>query len=72
MTGAIKYTPYFQLSLSSFDKFLTFAVNIFGSNNDIKIINNFFQYLIKNFPYNHITTTLKTMHKIKQLPMILF
>lgn len=50
MTGAIKYTPYFQLSLSSFDEFLTFAVNIFGSNNDIKIINNFFSILDKELP----------------------
>lgn len=50
LTGAIKYTPYFQLSLSSFDDLLTFSVNIFGSNNDIKIINNFFSVFDKEFP----------------------
>ncbi len=48
VTAAIKYQPYFQLSFSSFDDTMTFSVSFFGSEDDRKLANIFFQRLKTN------------------------
>ena len=34
LTGAIKYSPYFQISVSSFDQMLTLSCNLYGTASD--------------------------------------
>lgn len=34
MTGSIKYNPYFQLAVSTFDNEVTFSVNFYGTQSD--------------------------------------
>lgn len=41
MTGSIKYIPNFQVSLTTFDDQATLCVNLYGTQNDRKIIIDF-------------------------------
>ncbi len=50
VTGSIKYPPYFQLALTSFDDAITFSINLYGSENDREQINNFFNILDDELP----------------------
>jgi NRPS condensation-like uncharacterized protein len=34
LTGAVKYSPYFQVSVSSFDQTLTLSCNLYGTSSD--------------------------------------
>ena len=34
MTGAVKYVPYFQITVSSFDEICTLSCNMYGTGND--------------------------------------
>ncbi len=49
-SGSIKYQPYFQLSLSSYDGELTLGVNVLGSNNDRDCILSFLGELEAELP----------------------
>lgn len=50
MSGSIKYPPYFQLSLSSYNNTMTFSVNLYGNSEDEKIIKYFFDLLEAELP----------------------
>lgn len=41
MTGSIKYSPYFQMAISTFDNQATLSVNLYGTSFDRKIISDF-------------------------------
>ncbi len=41
MTGSIKYIPYFQLALSTFDDEVTFSINLYGTQSDRAKISSF-------------------------------
>jgi NRPS condensation-like uncharacterized protein len=41
ITGSIKYPPYFQLALTSFNDTITFSVNLYGSEEDREFIQKF-------------------------------
>ena len=45
MTGSIKYPPYFQLALSTFNNTITFSVNLYGSEYDRELIQKFLAIL---------------------------
>lgn len=49
-TGSIKYQPYFQLSVSSYDGELTLGVNLLGSNSDRDGILSFFDEMEAELP----------------------
>jgi len=40
-TGSIKYPPYFQLALTSFNNAITFSVSLYGSEDDREFIQKF-------------------------------
>jgi len=42
VTGSIKYPPYFQLALTSYNNSITFTVNLYASEIDIDLIHKFF------------------------------
>ena len=42
MCGSIKYRPYFQLSVSTFKDIMTLCVNLYGDDNDRRILTDFF------------------------------
>ncbi|GFZ33760.1 siderophore synthetase [Clostridium zeae] len=50
MCGSIKYAPYFQLALSSFDNTITLTVNLFGDMNDQLAVNDFLQQIVDELP----------------------
>jgi NRPS condensation-like uncharacterized protein len=50
MTGSIKYAPYFQLALSTFDNEVTFSVNFHGTQADKEKITLFLEKLDKELP----------------------
>ncbi|HWP96989.1 MAG TPA: hypothetical protein VN426_09060 [Syntrophomonadaceae bacterium] len=50
VTGSIKYPPYFQIALSSFDESITFTVNLYGSQEDKERIENFLQMVVDELP----------------------
>jgi NRPS condensation-like uncharacterized protein len=47
MTGSIKYIPNFQVSLTTFDNQATLCVNLYGTQNDRKIIIDFLDDLMQ-------------------------
>ena len=47
ITGSIKYPPYFQLALTTFNNSITFSVNLYGSQDDADLIQKFFVLLVK-------------------------
>jgi NRPS condensation-like uncharacterized protein len=50
MCGSIKYAPYFQLALSSFDDTITLTVNLFGDMNDKEAVNDFLLQIVAELP----------------------
>ena len=52
MTGSIKYPPYFQLALSSFNNTITFSINLYGSERDREFIRKFFEILDQELLFN--------------------
>lgn len=50
MCGSIKYAPYFQLALSSFDDTITLTVNLFGDRNDQEAVNDFLLQIVDELP----------------------
>lgn len=50
MCGSIKYAPYFQLALSSFDDTMTLTVNLFGNKNDQVAVNDFLLQIVDELP----------------------
>ncbi|MBK1810204.1 siderophore synthetase [Clostridium sp. YIM B02505] len=50
MCGSIKYTPYFQLALSSFDDTITLTVNLFGNMNDQVAVSDFLKQVVDELP----------------------
>lgn len=50
ITGSVKYQPYFQLALTSFNDSITFSINLYGSVNDREQIENFFRILDDELP----------------------
>lgn len=46
MTGSVKYSPYFQLAVSTFDNKPVLSVNLFGSENDRVKISSFLDKVI--------------------------
>ena len=50
LCGSIKYKPYFQLALSSFDGELTLSVNLLGSNSDRDRIQSLFDEIEDELP----------------------
>lgn len=47
MTGSIKYSPYFQLAISTFDDQATLSVNLYGTQSDRNIISSFLNKLVQ-------------------------
>ena len=47
-TGAVKGKPYMQLALTTFEGEVTFSIAITGNERDEKIVNDFFDVLLKN------------------------
>lgn len=45
ITGSIKYPPYFQLALTTYNNSITFSVNLYGSKDDMDLIQKFFVLL---------------------------
>ncbi len=45
MTGSIKYPPYFQLALTTFNDTITFSVNLYGSESDRESVRKLFGLL---------------------------
>ena len=50
ITGSIKYYPYFQLALTSFNDSITFTISIYGKERDRQQILNFFSLLDYELP----------------------
>jgi NRPS condensation-like uncharacterized protein len=50
ITGSIKYPPYFQLALTTFNNSITFSVNLYGSKDDAGLIQKFFILLDDELP----------------------
>jgi NRPS condensation-like uncharacterized protein len=50
LCGSIKYKPYFQLAMSSYDGELTLSVNLYGSANDRDRIISFFDLIDTELP----------------------
>ena len=46
MTGSIKYNPYFQLAISTFDNVATLSVNLYGTQSDKNKVNIFLDKFI--------------------------
>jgi len=47
MTGSIKYSPYFQLAISTFDDQVTLSVNLYGTQSDRNTISFFLDKLVQ-------------------------
>ena len=47
-TGAVKGKPYMQLALTTFEGEVTFSIAITGNERDEKVVNDFFDVLLKN------------------------
>lgn len=52
MTGSIKYSPYFQISLSTFDDEATLCANFRGSQKDRLIITRFLNDFVAELQRN--------------------
>lgn len=46
MTGSIKYTPYFQLAVSTFDDQATLSVNLYGTQSDRYKVSRFLDGIV--------------------------
>ncbi|WP_236886661.1 hypothetical protein [Clostridium beijerinckii] len=46
MTGSIKYDPYFQLAISTFNNVATLSVNLYGTQSDKNKVNIFLDKFI--------------------------
>ena len=47
-TGAVKGKPYMQLALTTFEGEVTFSIAITGNEDDVKIVDRFFDVLLGN------------------------
>lgn len=47
MTGSIKYSPYFQLAISTFDDQATLSINLYGTQSDRNTISFFLDKLVQ-------------------------
>ncbi|MNP48789.1 hypothetical protein D3C76_1429300 [compost metagenome] len=47
MTGSIKYSPYFQLAISTFDNQAILSVNLYGTQSDRNTISFFLDKLVQ-------------------------
>lgn len=54
MTGSIKYVPYFQLSISTFNDEAVLCVNLYGTQSDKLLISRFLNYFIAELEENII------------------
>ena len=54
LTGSIKYNPYFQLALTTFDDEITFSVNFYGTQNDRDRIEDFLSLVEAELPESGI------------------
>lgn len=50
MFGSMKYKPYFQLALTSYNNIMTFTVNLYGNSKDKENIESFFSLLDEELP----------------------
>ncbi|WP_139692986.1 condensation domain-containing protein [Sporolactobacillus terrae] len=50
ISGSIKYAPYFQIAVTTFQKRMTFATNFYGTNEDKACIDSFITNLINHLP----------------------
>lgn len=50
MFGSMKYKPYFQLALTSYNNIMTFTVNLYGNSKDKENVESFFTLLDKELP----------------------
>jgi NRPS condensation-like uncharacterized protein len=50
ITGSIKYAPYFQLALSTYDDMVTFSINFCGTKTDSEKITLFLEKLDQELP----------------------
>lgn len=50
MFGSMKYKPYFQLALTSYNNIMTFTVNLYGNSKDKENIETFFTLLDSELP----------------------
>lgn len=46
MTGSIKYAPYFQLDISTFDDQATLSVNLYGTQSDRNKVSRFLDDIV--------------------------
>lgn len=47
MTGSIKYAPYFQMAVSTFDNQVTLSINLYGTQADRKIVSHFMDSIVQ-------------------------
>jgi len=50
MFGSMKYKPYFQLALTTYNNIMTFTLNLYGNSKDKENMENFFSLLDKELP----------------------
>lgn len=50
ISGSIKYKPYFQVAVTTFDNEITLSVNFYGTQDDKEKINNFLSVLDEELP----------------------
>lgn len=50
ITGSIKYKPYFQVALTTFNNKMTFSINFYGTQKDKEKIHSFLQTLDDELP----------------------
>ncbi|WP_262392479.1 hypothetical protein [Sporolactobacillus inulinus] len=50
ISGSIKYAPYFQIAVTTFQKRMTFSTNFYGTNEDKAFIDSFITDLINHLP----------------------
>ena len=53
MTGSVKYSPYFQLAVSTFDNNPVLSVNLFGSQADRDTISDFLDKVVLKLNRNY-------------------
>lgn len=47
MTGSIKYSPFFQLAVSTFDNIVTLSINLYGTQSDKIKVSSFLDMFVK-------------------------
>ncbi|KHD36552.1 siderophore synthetase [Clostridium acetobutylicum] len=50
MCGSIKYKPYFQLAVTTYNKTMTLSINLYGTKEDKRNIENFFTLFDNELP----------------------